>query len=339
MREAMFYGKKENKAVRCRLCAFNCTISEGKKGICRVRKNIDGTLYSLNYDKISVAQPDNVEKKPLYHFAPGSRAFSIATPGCNWRCKYCQNWDLSQGEIEGSSISPEEIVMKAKDEGCQGISYTYSEPTIFYELTYDTAKIAHREGLYNTYVTNGYMNPEPIREIAPYIDAVTVDFKGSGEKEFLREFSSVPDPEPIYRGLEEWRRLKVHIEITDLLVPQIGDSMKETKRLVEWIKENLGTETPIHFIRFFPHYLVLDLPQTPLETLEEAYEIAKRMGMKYVYIGNVYGEKNNTYCPRCGKLLVNRMGMKTLEYRIIDGKCPYCNEKIDIKGEKWIPKK
>jgi len=225
MREARFYEKLENKGVRCRLCAFNCTIPEGKTGTCRVRKNIDGTLYSLNYDKVSIANPDTIEKKPLYHFAPGSHAFSIATPGCNWRCKYCQNWDLSQGEIEGKSISPEEIVRKAKDTGCQGISYTYSEPTIFYELTYDTAKIAHKEGLYNTYVTNGYMNPEPIREISPYMDAVTVDFKGSGEKDFLRKFSSVPSPKPIYRGLEEWRKQKVHVEITDLFVPNIGYSM------------------------------------------------------------------------------------------------------------------
>lgn len=339
MREAMFYEKLENKGVRCRLCAFNCTIPEGKTGTCRVRKNIDGTLYSLNYDKVSIANPDTIEKKPLYHFAPGSYAFSIATPGCNWRCKYCQNWDLSQGEIEGKSISPEEIVRRAKDTGCQGISYTYSEPTIFYELTYDTAKIAHKEGLYNTYVTNGYMNPEPIREISPYIDAVTVDFKGSGEKEFLRKFSSVPSPEPIYRGLEEWSKQKVHVEITDLLVPNIGDSMEKTRDLVKWVKENLGDETPIHFIKFFPHYLVLDLPQTPLETLEKAYKIAKREEMKYVYIGNVFGEKNNTYCPGCGKLLINRLGMKTLEYQIMDGKCPYCNEKINIKGEKWIPKK
>ena len=338
MREAMYYEKLDNDRVRCRLCAFNCMIPEGKTGVCRVRRNIGGTLYSLNYDKVSIANPDNIEKKPLYHFAPGSYTFSIATPGCNWRCKYCQNWDLSQGEIEGNGISPEEIVRRAKDTGCQGVSYTYSEPTIFYELTYDTAKIAHKESLYNTYVTNGYMNLEPIREISHYMDAVTVDFKGSGDKEFLRKFSSVPSPEPIYRGLEEWRKQKVHIEITDLIVPKIGDSKEKIRDLVKWISENLGDETPIHFIKFFPYYLVLDVPQTSLETLEEAYNIAKKEGMKYVYIGNVFGEKNSTYCPRCGKLLINRFGMKTLEYQIMDSRCPICKEKLNIRGEKWIPK-
>mgnify|MGYP001104136801 CR=1 FL=1 len=338
MREAMFYEKLKNKRVGCRLCAFNCMIPEGKIGVCRVRKNVDGTLYSINYDKVSAANPDSIEKKPLYHFAPGSYAFSIATPGCNWRCKYCQNWDLSQGEIEGKSIPPEEIVRRAKDTGCQGISYTYSEPTIFYELTYDTAKIAHKEGLYNTYVTNGYMNLEPIKQISTYIDAVTVDFKGSGDKEFLRNFSSVPSPEPIYRGLKEWKKQGVHVEITDLIVPNIGDSIEKTRDLVKWIKENLGDETPIHFIRFFPNYLVLDIPETPLETLEEAYRIAKREGMKYVYIGNVLDEKNNTYCPKCGKLLIKRLGMKTLEYKIKDSKCPYCKERINIRGKKRVPK-
>jgi pyruvate formate lyase activating enzyme len=338
MREAMFYERLENQRVKCRLCAFNCMIPEGKTGVCRVRKNIDGALYSLSYDNVSLANPDFIEKKPLYHFAPGSLTFSIATPGCNWRCKYCLNWDLSQTEMKGSSISPEEIVRRAKDTDCQGVSYTYSEPTIFYELTYDTAKIAHREGLYNTYVTNGYMNPEPIREISHYIDAVTVDFKGSGDKEFLRKFSSVPSPEPIYNGLEEWSKQKVHIELTDLIVPKIGDSKKKIRDLVKWVKEKLGNETPIHFLKFFPNYLVLDLPQTPLETLEEAYCIAIEEGMKYAYIGNVFGEKNNTYCPRCGKLLINRLGMKTLEYQIKDSKCPCCEEKINVRGEKWIPK-
>jgi len=303
-----------------------------------MRARADGTLYSLNYDKVSIANPDAIEKKPLYQFAPGSYTFSIATPGCNWKCKYCQNWDLSQGEIEGKNISPEEIVRRAKDAGCQGVSYTYSEPTIFYELTYDTAKVAHREGLYNTYVTNGYMNLEPIREISRYMDAVTVDFKGSGDKEFLRKFSSVPSPEPIYIGLKEWKKQKVHIEITDLIVPKIGDLKEKIRNLVKWISENLGDETPIHFIKFFPYYLVLDLPPTSLETLEEAYDIAREEGMKYVYIGNVLGEKNNTYCPRCGELLINRLGMKTLEYKIKEGRCPYCKEKINIRGEKWIPK-
>lgn len=337
MREAMFYEKLADKRVRCRLCAFNCIIPEGKISMCRVRKNVGGKLYSLSYDKVSTETPDPIEKKPLNHFAPGSWTYSICTQGCNWKCKYCQNWTLSQGNLEGIKVPPEEIVNSAKAMNCQGISYTYTEPTVFYELAYDTAKLAHKEGLYNTFVTNGYMNLEPIREISPYLDAVTVDFKGSGDKEFLRRFSSVPDPEPIYKGLKEYKKQNVHIEITDLIVPKMGDSMERVKELAEWIKENLGDETPIHFLRFFPAYKVRNLPSTPIKTLKKAYETAKNLGMKYVYLGNVADRKNNTYCPKCGKLLIRRRGMQTVEYKIKRGKCPYCGEKINIKGEKWIP--
>ena len=339
MKEAMFYEILEKKKVKCNLCAFYCIIPQDQTGRCRARKNIDGRLYSLVYDKVSAANCDPIEKKPLNNFAPGSRAFSICTPGCNWRCKYCQNWVLSQGEIEAEQLPPEEIVALAKESGSQGISYTYTEPTIFFELTYDTAKLAHEEGLYNTYVTNGYMNPEPIRKIAPYLDAVTVDFKGSGDKDFLRDFSSVSDAGPIYQALIEYKKQNVHIEITDLIVPRLGDSMERVEELVKWIKENLGDETPLHFLRFFPNYLVQDLPATSLKTLKEAYEIAKGLGMKYVYLGNVLGEEDNTYCPQCGRLLIERFGMRTAGYKIKGGTCPYCAEEINIRGEKWIPQK
>jgi len=335
MKEAMFYEKLENKKVRCHLCAFNCIIPEGKIGVCRVKKNIDGKLYSLVYDKLSAANPDPIEKKPSYHFAPGTRTFSIATPGCNWKCKYCQNWDISQGKIEGTKLTPEEIVQRAKLNGCQGISYTYGEPTIFYELTYDTARLAHQQGLYNTYVTNGYINPEPIRMIAPFLDEVTVDFKGSGDKEFMRKFSSVPEPEPIFEALKEYKKQNIFIEITDLIVPEIGDSLEKVEELVKWIIDNLGIETPIHFLRFFPAYMVENLPATPIETLEKAYKIAKDLGMDYVYLGNTF-ERNNTYCPKCGKLLIERRGMRMVENNIKNGKCPYCGAKINLDGRKWI---
>jgi pyruvate formate lyase activating enzyme len=335
MQEAMFYEKLENKRVRCHLCAFNCLIPEGKIGICRVKKNIDGKLYSLVYDKLSAANPDPIEKKPSYHFAPGTRTFSIATPGCNWKCKYCQNWHISQGKIEGTKLTPEEIVQRTKLTDCQGVSYTYGEPTIFYELTYDTAKLAHQQGLYNTYLTNGYINPEPIRKIAPYLDQVTVDFKGSGDKEFMRKFSSAPGPEPIFEALKEYKKQNVFIEITDLIVPEIGDSMERVEELVKWIIDNLGKETPLHFLRFFPAYMVMDLPATPMETLEKAYKIAKDLGMDYVYLGNT-GRKNNTHCPRCGKLLIERWGMQMINNKIKDGKCPFCGAKINLGGRKWI---
>lgn len=262
--------------------------------------------------------------------------YSIATPGCNWKCKYCQNWTISQGEIEGENIPPEKIVQRAKSSDCQGVSYTYTEPTIFYELTYDTAKLAHGGGLYNTYVTNGYMNPEPIRKIAPYLDEVTVDFKGSGDEEFLKEFSSVPSPDPIFRALKEYKKQGVFVEITDLIVPKEGDSMEKVEELVEWIIDNLGKETPLHFLKFFPAYNVTDLPPTPLETLEEAYQIAMGKGMKYVYLGNIRNEKNSTFCPECGEPLIRRRGMGITKNKIKNGSCPSCETEINIGGEKWI---
>lgn len=338
MKEAMFYKKLKNKKVKCHLCARECEVLEGKTGFCRVRKNINGKLYSLSYEKVISAVPNPIEKKPLYHFAPGSQSFSVASTGCNWRCKYCCNWNISQGEIQGEKISPEELVKMAKEARCGGLSFTFTEPTIFYELSYETAKLAQKAGLYNTWVSNGYTNPEPIKKISPYIDAVTVDFKGSGNAEFLKNFAFVPTSEPIYRALLEWRKQNVHIEITDLLVPKVGDSMRELKQLVKWVKDNLGEETPIHFLRFFPTHLVLDLPETPIETLNKAYNIAKKLGMKYVYTGNVEDEKVNTFCPKCQKLLIKRLWMQTIEYKIKEGKCPFCNQKINIKGEKWIPK-
>lgn len=336
MREAMFYEKLEDKKVRCHLCAFDCLIPEGKRGTCRVKKNKNGKLYSLAYDKLSAANPDPIEKKPSYHFAPGTRTFSIATPGCNWKCKYCQNWGISQGEIQGEELTPKEIVQQAKLSGCEGISYTYGEPTIFYELTYDTAKLAHKENLYNTYVTNGYINPEPIKKIAPYLDQVTVDFKGSGDPEFLQEFSSVPGPDPIFRALKEYKKQGVFVEITDLIVPELGDSMERVGELVEWIINNLGEETPLHFLKFVPHYKVKDLPPTSIEILEEAYQIAVDKGMKYVYLGNVGDRRNNTYCPECGELLIERRGMQLVKNKVKDGRCPACGAEIPIGGKKWI---
>lgn len=338
MKEAKFYESSQGEKVQCQLCAFKCTISEGNTGVCGVRENIEGKLKSLVYDKVSSTTPDPIEKKPANHFAPGSRTFSICTPGCNWRCKYCQNWMLSQKEPRGKEISPKEILKSAKESGCQGISYTYTEPTIFYELSYDTAKLAHDAGLYNTYVTNGYMTPKAIRKIAPYLDTATVDLKGSGDEEFLKKFSSVPSVEPIYQALLEYQRQGIHLEITDLLVPEMGDSMDKVRELVRWILDHLGAETPLHFLRFFPAYKVQDIPPTPLATLEEAYETATQMGMKHVYVGNIGGSKNDTFCPDCGKLLIKRRSMSTTQYNIENGHCPQCGHKINIKGEKWIPK-
>lgn len=334
-KEARFYEKTEGGAVNCNLCPWNCRISEGERGVCEVRENNDGKLYSLSYDNLSSSSLDPIEKKPLFNFAPGTKTYSICTPGCNWKCKYCQNWQLSQGSIRGRSVEPREIVEAAKKSGARGISYTYTEPTIFYELAYDTARIAKEEGLYNTFVTNGYINPEPIREIGPYLDAVTVDFKGSGDEEFLKDFAGVKSVDPIYKAIKEYRDQGVHVEITDLIVPKVGDSEAKIKQLVDWIVENLGQETPVHFLRFYPAHEVQDLPPTDVGKLETARDIAESAGLNYVYLGNVRKE-NHTTCPSCGNRVVRRSAGRVLELDLSDGECSKCGTRIGISGLEWV---
>ncbi len=331
---AMFW-KRMDSVVKCSLCYRMCTIKEGKRGFCGVRINRNGTLYSLVYGKITAANIDPIEKKPLFHFHPGSSTFSISTVGCNFRCQFCCNWVLSQEtEIIGREVSPETIVEWALKYGANGISYTYNEPTVFYEFAYDTAKIAHSKNLYNTFVTNGYLTPEAIREIAPYLDAATVDFKGSGDAEFYRKFMSVPDPSPIYESLLELKRNKIFTEVTNLVVPQVGDDPDNLRKLARWIVENLGPETPFHLIRFYPEYKMLDFNPTPISTLEKLASIAKSEGLQYVYIGNVPGhELENTYCPSCGELLIARYGFTIHKWNVKDdNRCPKCGEKINIIG-------
>lgn len=334
MKEAMFYEQLDENKVRCNLCPWNCVIAEGERGVCKVRENRGGKLYSLSYDNLSSASMDPIEKKPLFNFAPGTKTYSICTPGCNWKCKYCQNWQLSQGDLGGQSVTPEEIVEDAKRSGAKGISFTYTEPTIFYELAYDTAKLAHENGLYNTFVTNGYINPEPVRRISPYLDAVTVDFKGSGDEDFLKEFAGVPGLDPVYEAIQEYDRGGLHVEITDLIVPEVGDSIEQVKELVDWVADTVGTSTPIHFLRFYPAYKVKDLPPTPVKTLKQARETAVNGGMEYVYLGNVR-EENTTKCPNCGQTIISRSMTRASRVNIENGHCPNCGNKVNVSGLKW----
>lgn len=334
-KEAMLYERAEGLKVRCKLCARRCSIPEGSVGFCRVRKNVGGKLISLVYGKACAANPDPIEKKPLYHFHPGSYVFSIATIGCNFRCKFCDNWTISQEtEIYGTELPPEKVVELAKRYGCQGISYTYTEPTIFFEYAYDTAKLAKEAGLFNTFVTNGYMTPEAVEAISPYLDAATVDFKGGGDPDFYRRFSEVPSVEPIYECLREMRRRGIHIEITNLVVPREGDSVERIGELASWIRDELGPDTPLHLLRFHPNYEVLYLPATPVESIEKAREAALNAGLRYVYVGNIPGHPGeNTYCPSCGALLIERWGFDILKWELADGnKCPKCGERIAIVG-------
>lgn len=336
MKEAMLWHK-EGEKIRCDLCGRRCLIADGSLGFCLVRKNVNGKLYSLNYGKIISINIDPVEKKPLFHFLPGSYALSIASAGCNFACKFCCNYEISQvfrdkslHQVVGEKYSPEEIVKTAKAQGCKTISYTYTEPTVFFEFAFDTAKFAHKARIKNSFVTNGYMTPEAVKTIAPYLDAATVDFKGSADPKCYLEFSSVPDVKPIFDCLLEMKKQKIHIEITNLIIPKYGDSMKHFKKLVKWIVENLGKHVPFHILRFFPSYKVFDLPETPIEILDKAFKIAKDAGLEYVYLGNVPGYKEHTYCPLCGELLVERYGLSAVNVRIKSNKCPKCKKRINI---------
>jgi pyruvate formate lyase activating enzyme len=336
LHEAMLYEKQKDNKVKCNLCARRCLINDGATGFCLVRKNEGGTLYSLVYAKAVSAGVDPISKKPLSHFNPGALVMSIATAGCNFRCQFCDNWMISQDhEVAGKLFPPAEVVKAAEKRKCQGISYTYTEPTIFMEYAYDTAKLARKVGLFNTFVTNGYMTPEAVKTIAPYLDAATVDFKAGGDPAFYKSFSAVPSVEPIYEALKELKLNGVHVEITNLVVPKIGDSMDRIKKMAAWIKDYLGRDTPFHLLRFHPDYKMTTGLATPIETLERAYMIAKNVGLNYTYIGNVAGHPaESTYCPNCNELLIKRYSFEITQWNLTkDMRCPVCGREIPIKGK------
>jgi len=336
VKEAVLWHK-EGDRVRCDLCGRRCLISDKALGACLVRKNIDGKLYSLNYGKLIALHVDPIEKKPLFHFLPGNFTFSIASAGCNFACRFCCNYDISQvyrdhrlEHVVGDEYSPSDVVEQAVSENCRIISYTYTEPTIFFEFAYDTAKIAHEKGVKNTFVTNGYMTPEAVKMIAPYLDAATVDFKCSGDQDCYKKAIGVSDVTPIYECLLEMKKQGVFIEITNLVIPGFDNDLSGLRSLVRWIRDNLGDETPLHILRFFPTYRFSDIPDTPLESLRKAYELAKREGIKFVYLGNVPGQGENTYCPSCGELLIERFGLMMSRSRLRGDRCPKCGARIPL---------
>ena len=336
LHEAMLYTRLENKQIKCDLCARRCLINDGGTGFCLVRKNTGGTLYSLVYAKAISACVDPISKKPLSHFNPGALVMSIATVGCNFRCQFCDNWMISQGKaISGHHFPPEDVVKSARDNGCLGISYTYTEPTVFMEYAYDTAKLARQVGFFNTFVTNGYMTPEAVRTIAPYLDAATVDFKAGADPDFYKSCSAVPSVQPIFEALIEMKRHDIHIELTNLVVPKTGDSIEKISQLSTWIKDALGKETPLHLLRFHPDFQMTTSSATPIETLEKAYVAAKNAGLNYVYIGNVPGHPaENTYCPNCNELVIKRYSFEITKWNLTkDMRCPVCGQEIPIKGK------
>lgn len=300
-----------------------------------MRKNLKGKLYSLVYGKLCSIAVDAIEKKPLFHFSPGTSCLSIATVGCNLDCSFCQNWSISHPpgkEISGEEITAERVIEITKENNLPGIAYTYTEPLIAVEFYLEVMKLARKAGLYNIWVSNGYTNPEPARRASKYLDAINVDLKG--DIKFYQKLCSVPDEEPMKKALKIYKKAGVWIEVTNLVIPGYNDKREQVEKLVLWVKENLGPDTPLHFSRFYPHRKMADVPPTDVRTLEMAVRVAEKAGMDYVYLGNIPGHpKENTYCPRCRTMVIERTGLMT---KSIKDKCPKCNKKIRIAGRKWL---
>jgi pyruvate formate lyase activating enzyme len=333
MHEAMFYEKMAGNRVRCGLCRFRCLIADGRRGICAVRENRGGALHTLVYAKAIAEHADPIEKKPLFHVMPGSRSYSVATVGCNFRCLHCQNYSISQPEqgtlrITGIDLPPQEIVARALASGCRSIAYTYTEPTIFFEYAYDTAVLARKAGLRNIFVTNGYITPEALTFIRPYLDAANIDLKGFSER-FYREVVHAMLQE-VLDSIVEYRRQGIWIELTTLVIPGWNDSDAELRGIAGFIAAKVGKETPWHVSAFHPTYKMTDRPRTPPDTLARARRIGLEAGLRYVYEGNVPGEGgDNTCCPSCGEMLIERHGFYLQQNRIEMGKCPACAAVID----------
>jgi pyruvate formate lyase activating enzyme len=336
LHEALFWHKERN-GVRCELCARRCFILKDKTGFCGVRKNVNNELFTLNFGKVVGLNIDPIEKKPLFHFYPGSKALSFGSPGCNFSCNFCINYELSNLErkpiekIESKEFSPEQIVDLAEKEKAVSIAYTYAEPTIFYEFMLKCCRLARRANIKNVVVTNGYMGSEATKKIVKYWDAVVVDFKASGDPEFYKKFVGIKDVQPIFDFLKILGKHYIHIEISDLIVPQVGDDLENVKKLAQWISSELSSEIPFHILRFFPSYKLLELPATPIKTLEKAFDVAKETGLRYVYIGNVPGHKDaNTYCFNCGELLIRRRGYEVEKVSLVDDRCQNCGMRINL---------
>lgn len=337
MKESYLYKKLENKKVQCNTCSHRCVIAPENFGVCGVRKNIDGKLFALNYGKAISESIDPIEKKPFFHFLPGTHSLSVATVGCNLRCGNCQNWQISQlvktdkSMLDvGQNLSPEEIVADAVKNKCPSISYTYTEPTIFLEYALDTMKLSKEKNIKNTWVSNGFMSNETLEMIAPYLDAANVDLK-SFDDEFYKTACGAR-VEPILENLKRMKKTGIWIEITTLIIPTLSDNKKMLEKIAKFIFNNLGSETPWHISAFSGEisYKMRNIPDTPIETIHKACDIGKKAGLKYVYAGNIPGNsKENTYCPKCGELAIERIGFYIKRFDR-DGKCEKCGESLDI---------
>ena len=331
MHEAMLYNKADDKLCDCFLCSHRCHVKPGKRGICRVRENRDGTLVSLVYGKLIAAHVDPIEKKPLYHFMPGTRSMSIATTGCNFQCDFCQNWQISQvpgAEISGEYTAPEDLVRAAKERGCPNIAYTYTEPTIFFEYAYDCAKLAQAEGIRNCFVTNGYQTPETIEKMAGVIDAANVDLKAFNDK-FYRERCKA-HLQPVREAIRLMHEAGIHIEVTTLLIPGYNDDEDELKRLTEFVVA-VSPDIAWHVSRYHPDYKFDGARATPADAIFHALEIGQRAGLRYVYAGNMpAGEYENTRCHHCGATVIERVGFSARVVGLHGSSCAKCGEQLPI---------
>ena len=337
MREAMLYEKLPNSRVRCNVCQWRCTIAPDKLGVCRMYQNKGGVLYNLNYARASSVNADPIEKKPLFHFFPGSLAFSLGSWGCNFHCQHCQNWEISVPETgapwrSSQEIQPQAAIELAKRYQCEGIAWTYNEPGIWFEYTLDSAILAKENNLYTVYVTNGFLTPEALDTIGPYLDAWRVDIKGFTDS-FYQKLAKVSR----WRGiLEVTKRAKdkwnMHVEVVTNIIPTMNDDDQQLEGIANWIRDELGELTPWHVTRFYPHHYMMDLPPTPISTLEHAYDIGRKAGLKFIYAGNVPGHQSeNTFCYSCGRLIIERFGYQTKVVGLEDSRCKFCRAELNFR--------
>ena len=337
MHEAMLYEKLPNSRTRCHTCQWRCNIGPDKFGVCGMYQNKDGTLHDLNYAIVSSVAADPIEKKPLFHFFPGSLAFSLGTLGCNFHCRHCQNWEISSADsstlrLGCQEMQPQAAIELAKRYQCQGIAWTYNEPAIWFEYTLDSAKLAKENNLYTVYVTNGYSTPEALDTIGPYLDAWRVDIKGFSDS-FYRELAKIPRWREILavakRAKTKWN---MHVEVITNIIPTMNDDDEQLEGIANWIRDELGELTPWHVTKFYPHHHMMHLPPTPVSTLEHAYDIGRKAGLKFIYAGNVPGHKSeNTICYSCGKSIVNRFGYQSKVAGLEDSRCKFCGAELNFR--------
>lgn len=337
MREALLYEKLPGSVTQCRTCQWRCRINPGKYGVCGMYQNRDGVLFNLNYAVVSSLAADPIEKKPLFHFYPGSAVFSLGTLGCNFHCRHCQNWEIAMAdsrEIENCrELSPEAEIELAVDRGCRGVAWTYNEPAVWFEYTFESARLAKQKGLYTVYVTNGYATQEALDMIAPYLDAWRVDIKGFSDR-FYRDLTKIPRWQEILKTTERARnKWHMHVEVVTNIIPGMNDDEIQLNSLSAWIHDNLGELTPWHVTRFYPQYRLSDIAATPVATLERAYNIGHKAGLKFVYTGNVPGHTGeNTVCYSCGRTVIERLGYHIRLIGLDGTQCRFCGAELNIRG-------